>query len=135
MKNIFVSKNILYFLSPDRSLDVVPGDHEGDDVSGVELGDGAVCLLLDEVLHDDQAQEVSSLLQLRPRQLVYLGELHPVLRNMIINVMKMPRTVLFLVCFQSSTKLLMSQVSGTGRCHEADMVAGSIVVNIKIIES
>ena len=123
-------------MSPDGSLDVVPGDHEGDDVSGVELGDGAVCLLLDEVLHDDQTQEVSSLLQLRPRQLVYLGELHPMLRNMIINVMKMPRTVQFLVCFLSSTNwLLMSQVSRTGSYHEADMVAGSIVVNIKIIES
>ena len=70
-------------MSPDGSLDVVPGDHECDDVGGVELGDGAVCLLLDEVLHDDQPQEVSSLLQLGPRQLVYLGELHPVLRKIV----------------------------------------------------
>ena len=121
-------------MTPDGSLYVVPGDHEGDDVSGVELGDGAVCLLLDEVLHDDQTQEVSSLLQLRPRQLVYLGELHPMLRNMMINVMKVPRTLQFLVCFQSSTKLI-SRIYEIASCHKADMVAASTVINIKIIES
>ena len=107
-------------MSPDGSLDVVPGDHEGDDVSGVELGDGAVCLLLDEVLHDDQTQEVSSLLQLRPRQLVYLGELHPMLRNMMINVMKVPRTLQFLVCFQSSTKLI-SRIYEIRSCHKGSL--------------
>ena len=46
----------------DGCLDVVPGHHQGVDVGRVELRDGAVGLSLDEVLHNDQAEEVCALL-------------------------------------------------------------------------
>ena len=42
----------------DGSLDVVPGDHQGGDVGRVQLRDGPVGLSLDQVLHDDEAEEV-----------------------------------------------------------------------------
>ena len=67
----------------DGGLDVVAGHHQGHDVGLVELGDGAVRLLLDQVLHDDQAKEVRPLLKLASTQLVHLGELHPVLESLM----------------------------------------------------
>ena len=56
----------------DGSEDVVAGDHDRLDVGLVELLDGGVSLLLDQVLHDDQPQEVGLLLQLVPGHVVHL---------------------------------------------------------------
>ena len=67
----------------DGSLDVVAGNHQRHDVGLVELSDGAVRLLLDQVLHDDQAKEVRPLLQLSSTQLVHFGELHSVLEGLV----------------------------------------------------
>ena len=67
----------------DGGLDVVAGHHERHDVGLVKLSDGAVCLLLDQVLHDDQAKEVRPLLQLSSTQLVHFGELHSVLEGLV----------------------------------------------------
>ena len=63
----------------DGGLDVVPGDHQGGDVGGVQLCDGPVGFFLYEVLHDDQALEVRAFLQLSSAQLIHLRPFHAVL--------------------------------------------------------
>ena len=54
----------------DRGQNVVSRDHDGVDVGVVELFDGAVGFVFDQVLHDDQTQEVRLFLQAGPGHVV-----------------------------------------------------------------